>query len=145
MSKPLLFRCNQCGGINRIPPERLGEGPVCGRCRQPIDRAATPVDLDDAGLARLVKSSPVPVLVDFWAAWCGPCKMLAPHITDLARRYAGRAIVVKINTDMHQQTAGALAIQSIPTLVVYKGGKIVAKQAGAVMGPQLDAFLAAHV
>lgn len=90
-------------------------------------------------------SRTVPVLVDFWAPWCGPCKMLAPHLVDLARRYAGRAIVVKINTDDQQKFAASLGIRSIPTLCVYHRGALVQRQDGAVMGPQLDALLADHV
>lgn len=145
MHKPLFFRCQACGGVNRIPAERLTEGPVCGRCKAPIDRSAHPADVDDDALARLIKASPAPVLVDFWAPWCGPCKMLAPHLVDLARRYAGRAIVVKINTDDQQKFAASLGIRSIPTLCVYHRGALVQRQDGAVMGPQLDALLADHV
>jgi len=143
--KSMFFRCRQCGGLNRIPPERLEEGPVCGRCRAPIDRAAGPADVDDAALRRLIKSSPVPVFVDFWAPWCGPCRMLAPHIVELAQRYAGRAIVVKVNTEVANEVASSLRIQAIPTLLVYRGGKIVERQSGAVMGKALDALLAAHI
>ncbi len=143
--KSSFFRCHQCGGLNRIPPERLGEGPVCGRCRAQIDLAASPADIDDAALRRLIKSSPVPVFVDFWAPWCGPCRMLAPHIVELAQRYAGRAIVVKVNTDAANEVASSLGIQAIPTLLVYRGGKVIERQSGAVMGKALDALLAAHV
>lgn len=139
------LRCQQCGGINRVPAERLAEGPACGRCHAPVDPAASPADIDDAALQRLIKSSPVPVFVDFWAPWCGPCRMLTPHIVELAKRYAGKAIVVKINTEVARETAARLAIQAIPTLVVYSGGEIVERKAGAVMGRALDALLGAHV
>lgn len=144
MHTPLFFRCQACGGVNRIPADRLGQSPVCGRCKAPIDRSAHPVDVDDDALARLIKAAPVPVLVDFWAPWCGPCRMLAPHLVDLARRHAGRAIIVKINTDEHQGIASSLGIRSIPTLCVYRGGGLAERQEGAVMGPQLDALLTRH-
>ena len=145
MSTPLYFRCASCGSINRIPSERLAEGPVCGRCHQPVDRSAHPAEVDDDALERLIKSAPVPVLVDFWAPWCGPCRMVAPHLAELARRHAGRLVVVKVNTDEHQRTAGALRIQSIPTMIVWKGGQIANKQIGAVMGPQLEAVVAPYL
>ncbi|HRI07959.1 MAG TPA: thioredoxin [Nannocystaceae bacterium] len=145
MSSPLHFRCSKCGSINRIPGERVAEGPACGRCHTPIDRSAHPADVDDEALERLIQSSPVPVLADFWAEWCGPCRMVAPHLVELARRHAGRLIVVKVDTDRHQRVAQGLRVQSIPTMVVWKGGQIANKQIGAVMGPQLEAVVAPYL
>lgn len=134
----LHFRCSKCGSINRIPADRVFDGPKCGSCGVKIEPAAAPADVDDAALEKLVASAPVPVLVDFWAPWCGPCRQLAPHIADLAVRHAGRLIVVKLNTQDHRRFPAALGIQSIPTLCVFNGGDLVHRQIGAVFGRDLD-------
>lgn len=145
MSGDFTFRCSGCGGLNRVPAARLSANPRCGRCKQPLSTEGQPVEVDDAQLQRLIRSSPVPVLVDFWAPWCGPCRMVAPHLAALAQKHAGRLIVAKVNTDLHKQTAGALRVQSIPTLAIYKGGQLVQRQAGALMGAQLDGFVGPHL
>jgi thioredoxin 2 len=140
MSDPLVFRCAACGGVNRVRPDRLASGPTCGRCHKPLDLAAHPADVDDDAVESLVRSSPVPVLVDLWAAWCGPCRAVAPHLVELARRHAGKLIVVKLDVDRHKRVAGALQVQAIPTLALAKGGQFVKVEAGARMGPELEAF-----
>jgi thioredoxin 2 len=145
MEEVLAFRCTSCGGINRLPTQALSKAPKCGRCKQPLDLTAHPADMSDDELDRLVASSPVPVLVDFWAPWCGPCRMVAPHLVQLAQDKAGKLIVAKVNTDQHQRTAQRLQVTGIPTLAVYKSGKLVLSQAGALMGPQLQAFVAPHL
>jgi thioredoxin 2 len=134
----LHLRCAACGAINRIPRDRLYDRPKCGRCGVRVDPSAPPPDVDDAALKRLIETAPVPVLVDFWAPWCGPCRMLAPHVADLALRMVGRVVVVKLNTEDHRGFAEALQIRSIPTLCVFKGGELVNRQLGAVTGHQLD-------
>ena len=134
----LHFRCPQCAAINRIPADRLYDGPKCGKCGSKVSPAAPPADVDDAGLRALIASSPVPVLVDFWAPWCGPCRTLGPHVADLAVRHAGKLIVVKLNTQDHRGFPGELGIQSIPTLCVFKSGELVNRQIGAVFGRELD-------
>jgi putative thioredoxin len=87
-------------------------------------------------------SQTVPVLVDFWAPWCPPCRMVAPHLEELGRRHAGRLIVAKVDTDRHSRTASSLRVRSIPTLAIWKGGKLVKAQAGALVGPQLESYVA---
>lgn len=142
MTQALSFRCAACGGINRVAPERLASGPRCGRCQQPLDLDNPPAELSDDALDQLIRGAPVPVLVDFWAPWCGPCRAVAPHIQQLARQHAGKLLVAKVNTDVHGRTAAALQVRGIPTLAIWKGGKLLKSEAGARMGPQLEAFVA---
>ncbi len=142
---PLSFCCASCFGINRVPAARLDSGPKCGRCHEPLDLTAHPIDVDDATLARITRASPVPVLVDFWAPWCGPCKAVAPHLVQLAQAHAGALVVLKLNTDVHQETAQKLQVRGIPTLAVWKGGTLQVSQAGALMGPQLQAFVSRYL
>ncbi|MBL8971505.1 MAG: thioredoxin fold domain-containing protein [Myxococcales bacterium] len=143
MDDKLYLRCAKCGSINRIPAARLREGPRCGRCSGQL--SAHPADVDDAGLQKLIESSPVPVLVDFWAPWCGPCRQLAPHVEALALRHAGALIVAKIDTDQHQGFAQALGVRGIPLLCVYKGGELVRRQPGAVFGAELENVVAPYL
>jgi len=137
-AQKLHFRCPHCAAINRIPADRLHDGPKCGECKAKIDPAAPPADVDDAALKLLIATAPVPVLVDFWAPWCGPCRTLGPHVADLAVRHAGRLIVVKLNTQDHHGYPTALGVRSIPTLCVFKDGELAHRQVGAVFGRELD-------
>jgi thioredoxin 2 len=135
-----FIRCAGCGGINKVAAGKLGA--VCGRCHMALDLEGHPVEVDDDQLERLVASSPVPVLVDFWAPWCGPCRAVAPHLITLGARNAGRLIVAKVNTDQHQRVAARLGVRSIPTLAVWSGGELRRSEAGARTGSALDAFVA---
>ena len=141
MTDRLAFRCAACGGVNRVDPARLEQGPTCGRCQAPLDLHGTPADVDDDALARLVRSAPVPVLVDLWAPWCGPCRMVAPVVADVARARAGRLIVVKVNTDEHPRTLEALGASGIPTFALYAGGELVRSVSGAMPRPELERFV----
>ena len=137
----LHLRCSACGAINRIPAERIHDRPKCGRCGVRVDPSGSPADVDDAALQKLIETAPVPVLVDFWAPWCGPCRQLAPHVAALALKYVGRLIVVKLNTEEHRGFARALDIRGIPLLCMYEGGALVRRQPGAVFGAELEAFV----
>src|SRR5437868_4220271 len=125
MPDPLVIRCKNCGTANRVPREKLEQGrePVCGRCKQLLAVSHKLVNVTDATFASEVERSPVPVLVDLWAPWCGPCRMIAPVLEELAKEMAGRVRVAKLNVDENPATASRFNVMSIPTLLVLKGGR----------------------
>jgi thioredoxin 2 len=125
MSEPQLVRCPSCGATNRVPLEKIGKGlqPVCGRCKTALPFENRPVKVTDANFAAEVEGSPLPVLLDMWAPWCGPCVMVAPVIEELAAKMAGRVRVAKLNVDENPATAARFGVQSIPTLLLLKGGR----------------------
>jgi len=133
--------CAACLGINRVAPARLADRPICGRCKVPLFDSH-PAALDDASFDRFVERSDLPVVVDFWAAWCGPCRMMAPQFEAAARASQGRAIFAKVDTDRAQAVAGRFGIRSIPTLIVFRGGRELARQAGAMSERQILGWLA---
>ena len=139
-TKHITLRCQFCQTWNRIDAARAGDRPKCGKCERPmlLDR---PVALDDDTFARTVESSDVPVLVDFYADWCGPCKMMAPAVDELAAKFQGRALVAKLNTDRAQQVAGQFQIRGIPTVMVFAGGREAARQTGAMPLKALEQLL----
>ncbi|MCB9740680.1 MAG: hypothetical protein H6747_15560 [Deltaproteobacteria bacterium] len=140
-----IIRCPNCGQLNRIPAERRAQGPRCGRCKNAI-AAKVPVGvIDDAGLDALVAQSPVPVLVDFYADWCGPCRMLGPVLQGIAEEYDGRLIVVKVDTERSRRWAQRLGVQGIPAVHLFKAGKHVAAETGARPAPHWRQFLAPHL
>ena len=120
-----LIRCPACGATNRVPRDKIAQGlaPVCGRCKTPLPVESAPVTVTDATFAAEVERSPLPVLLDMWAAWCGPCRMVAPVIEELAKEMAGRVRVAKLNVDENPATAARFGVRSIPTLLVFRGGK----------------------
>ena len=139
-TRHITLRCQFCESWNRVDAARAADRPKCGKCGKPmlIDR---PVPLNDESFARTVQESEVPVLVDFYADWCAPCKMMAPAVDELARKYQGRALVGKLDTDRAQRTAGSFQIRGIPTVIVFGGGREVARQTGAVPAATLEALL----
>jgi thioredoxin 2 len=132
-SAPVLIRCPSCGATNRVPREKLARGlhPVCGRCKSPLTLEAAPVTVTDATFAAEVERAPLPVLVDAWAPWCHPCRMIAPAIDELAAELAGQVRFAKLNVDENPRTAQRFELRSIPTLLVFKGGREVDRIVGA--------------
>jgi thioredoxin 2 len=133
MPDVLLIRCSSCGVGNRIPRAKLEEDlqPVCGRCRTPLVVDARPVTVTDATFAAEVERSPLPVLLDLWAEWCGPCRLMAPVMNELAAEFAGRVRVAKLDVDENPVTASRFGVRSIPTLLVFKGGQEIDRIVGA--------------
>jgi thioredoxin 2 len=127
----LMIGCPACGATNRVPGDKIAEGraPVCGKCKAPLP-VGKPQPVTDATFARDVEGSPVPVLVDAWAPWCGPCHMIAPIVDQLAAELAGRVRVVKLNVDDNPRTAERFDLRSIPTLLVLKGGREIDRLVG---------------
>ena len=141
MKAILQLPCAQCGAANRVPRERLSDTPICGRCKAHLF-PEHPTALDDASFERYVSRSDVPVLVDFWATWCGPCKAMAPHFEQAAKALAGKVLLAKLDTDAAPQTSQRFAIQSIPTLVLFREGKEVARHSGAMSAGELATWVA---
>jgi thioredoxin 2 len=138
-----VVRCESCGTKNRIPVKRIKEGPLCGKCRSPLNLGGSPVNVSDQTFSHEVLSHPGPVLVDCWAPWCGPCRMVAPVIDQLAAEYAGRVKIAKLNVDENPATASQYRIQSIPTLLVFKNGTQVDQLVGAQPKQEIERHLGA--
>jgi thioredoxin 2 len=134
--------CPHCGAINRVPAERLAEAPSCGRCKQPI-APAYPVALTDASLARYLAKTEAPVLVDFWAPWCGPCQSMAPHF-EAAAEQRPDVRFVKVDSDANPVASRHFGIRSIPTLILFQGGAERARLSGAVSSGDLLRWLQAQ-
>ena len=147
-SDTLVIRCPACGVGNRVPRPKLDQGlePVCGRCKTPLRVESRPFVVTDASFSADVERSPLPVLVDAWAVWCGPCRMIAPVIEELAAEMAGRVRVAKLNVDENPATAARFGVQSIPTLLVFKEGRevdrLVGVQPKSEISRRLEPFIA---
>ena len=124
--------CESCGQKNRVSAAHLSAQVRCGKCKAALGPITEPIDADEEIFNEVIAASKVPVLVDFWAAWCGPCVAAAPEVKKVAAAAAGRAIVLKVDTDRHQEIAARYGVRGIPNFVVLRGGQVVHQQAGVV-------------
>ena len=139
-----MVYCTKCGTKNRIPLNRLSDGPVCGRCREPLQKVTAydrPLDISDRTFNEEVIRHSGPVLVDCWAPWCGPCRMVAPALEQLARGYAGRIKITKLNVDENPLTASQFSVQSIPTMLLFLNGKLVDTLVGALPKQEIEKII----
>ena len=137
----VIRTCKACGQRNRVGAEHLADGGRCGRCKAELAPSAEPIDVDEAEFGEIVSKARVPVLVDFWAAGCGPCRMAAPSVKRVAQSMAGKAIVLKVDTDKQPRLAARFKVQGIPNFAVLNNGELVLQQAGLVNHQQMEAWL----
>ena len=140
----VTYACASCGAPNRIPRARLRDDPKCGRCHQKVFPRA-PIPVTTRTWSREVEESPLPVLVDFWAEWCGPCRAVAPVLEQIASERAGKLKIAKVNVDENQPLAARFGVQSIPTLLLVRGPIHVDQMAGALPKQALDSWLDRYV
>ncbi len=132
--------CPACTKTNRVPSERLGDNPKCGHCKKPLFNAR-PMQLTAANAAAMLNNTDIPILVDCWASWCGPCRSFAPVFEQAASRFEPRVRFAKLDTEANQSLAGRWGIRSIPTLILFRNGKEADRVSGALPGPQLAKWL----
>ncbi|MEI9980808.1 MAG: thioredoxin domain-containing protein [Edaphobacter sp.] len=140
---PAIRTCNSCGQKNRLAANHLADTGRCGACKNPLPPLDEPLPVDAVLFDEIVRDSRVPILVDFWADWCGPCRAAAPEVARTAKDMAGRAVVLKVDTDQNQQLAARYNVRGIPNFAVFHAGKLVRQQAGVVGHEVMESWLKA--
>lgn len=144
MSESLHLVCPHCDAVNRVPQSRLADTPNCGQCKRPLF-TGEPLELDARRLGRHLERTELPIVIDFWAPWCGPCRMMAPAFQQAANTLEPRVRLIKVNTEIEQALAARFAIRSIPTLAIFKAGREIARQSGALDLVSLKHWIDRHL